>query len=63
MYDLCRNEWRPPTAARATAAGHQEEVLRAAVTPVITSYSWDAWNIMQSVYIFTLYIFVLHETM
>lgn len=26
MHDLCRNEWRPPTAARATAAGHQEEV-------------------------------------
>eukprot|EP00438_Fugacium_kawagutii_P001211 Skav223407 [mRNA] locus=scaffold350:57259:76318:- [translate_table: standard] len=26
IYDLSRNEWLPPTPARAMAAGHQEEV-------------------------------------
>jgi len=26
LYDLPRNEWRPPTSARAIAPGHQEEV-------------------------------------
>lgn len=44
MCDLCRNEWRPPTVAQATAAGHQEEVLRATVIPVTVK---DAWAIVQ----------------
>ena len=35
MYDLARNEWRPPTAARATTAGHQEEVLGAPLATMI----------------------------
>lgn len=26
IFDVARNEWRPPTPARATAPGHQEEV-------------------------------------
>ena len=56
MYDLCRNEWRPPTAARATAAGHQEEVLRAAVIPVTVGMPGPSCNLCKS-----LYIFVIHE--